>query len=106
MVGPAARLTERVHVRTSEEECLDVHLLDVEFPGDDFPMHPLMAGVETAGMYAQPAPAGLLLQLGQCPRIPPGISERNLPPDILRRFPRRQRIFPAPLGCRGTDNRT
>src|SRR5881392_78243 len=46
MVGPAARLAERVHVRTPEEVCLDVHLLDVEFPGDDFPMHPLMAGLK------------------------------------------------------------
>src|SRR2546421_4906555 len=98
MVGPAARLTERVHVRTPEEECLDVHLLDVEFPGDDFPMHPLMAGVETAGMTAHRDQTGLFLQLGNCLRIPPGIRERDLYPGMLSRVPARPRVCPLHLG--------
>src|SRR5437660_4731089 len=95
MVGPAARLAERVHVRTPEEECLDVHLLDVEFPGDDFPMHPLMAGVETAGMSAHRGQAGLCLELRTCLSIAPGIRQRDLDLALVAGFQAR------PRSCRG-----
>ena len=43
VVGPAARLAERVHVRAAEEVGLHVHLLDVELAGDDPLVHPLVA---------------------------------------------------------------
>src|SRR2546421_8645179 len=100
MVGPAARLTERVHVRTPEEECLDVHLLDVEFPGDDFPMHPLMAGVETAGMTAHRDPAGLFLQLRASPRLPPRNRGGDIHPGQPSRLPATPRIVRRPLWWR------
>ena len=43
VVGPAARLAERVHVGAAEEVGLHVHLLDVELAGDD------PAGAPTGG---------------------------------------------------------
>ena len=46
----AARLAQRVHVGAAEEIGLHIHLLDVEFTGLDLLVHPLVAGVEAAGM--------------------------------------------------------
>ena len=40
VVGPAARLAERVHVGAAEEVGLHVHLLDVELAGDDLACAP------------------------------------------------------------------
>ncbi len=39
MVGPGARLSQRVHVGAAEEIGLHVHLLDVELAGDDALAH-------------------------------------------------------------------
>ena len=59
VVGPAARLAERVHVRAAEEVGLHVHLLDVEFAAPDPLAHPLVARVEAARVAAHRDLAGL-----------------------------------------------
>jgi hypothetical protein len=42
MIGPAARLAMRVHVGTTEEIGLHIHLLDIKFAGQGSLVHPLM----------------------------------------------------------------
>ena len=50
VIGPAACLAQGVHVGAAKKVGLHIHLLDVEFTGLDFVVHPLVAGVETAGV--------------------------------------------------------
>jgi hypothetical protein len=58
VVGPAARLAQRVHVAAAEEVGLHVHLLDVELAGSDLLVDPLVAGVEAPGVAAHGDQAG------------------------------------------------
>ena len=46
VVGPAARLAQRVHVGAAEEVRLHVHLLHLQFAGLDALVDPLVAGIE------------------------------------------------------------
>ena len=62
VVGPATRLSERIHVGTAEEEGLHVHLLNLEFASADFLVHPLVAGVEAPRVAAHRGEPGFLLQ--------------------------------------------
>ena len=83
VVGPAARLAERVHVRAAEEVGLHVHLLDLELAGLDPPVNVLVAGVEAARVADHRDQAGRLLQrgdfLGACKRV----GERDLDLHVL-----------------------
>jgi len=59
VVGPAARLAQRVDVGAAEEVGLHIHLLDVELARRDLLVHLLVAGVEAAGVAAHGHQAGL-----------------------------------------------
>ena len=63
VVGPAARLAERVRVGAPEEVRLHVHLLDVELAGLHTAVDPLVARVEPAGVAAHRDETGALLGL-------------------------------------------
>ena len=62
VVGPDARLAERVDVGAAEEVRLHVHLLDRELAGLDPLVHPLVARVEAARVADHADEAGLLLR--------------------------------------------
>ena len=83
VIGPAARLAERIDVRPAEEIGLHVHLQHLELAREDALVDPLMAGVEAARMARHRDDAGFLLH----PHEPLGVRERvghgNLDHDVL-----------------------
>ena len=83
VVGPAARLAERVHVAAAEEVRLHVHLLDLEFAGDDALVHELVARVEAARVAAHRHAPRRLLRLDDGLRVLPRIGERDLDLHVL-----------------------
>ena len=58
MVGPRARLAERVHVRAPEKIGLHIHLLDRHLARHDAAMNPLVRGIEPARMADHADEAG------------------------------------------------
>ena len=72
MIGPAARLAERVGVGAAEEVGLHVHLQDLQFAGQDAFVDPLMTGIEAARMAGHGDDAGFPLHAHQ----PFGVGER------------------------------
>src|SRR5215210_7062795 len=105
MVSPATGLTERVHVRPAEEECLHVHLLDVEFYRNYFAMHPLMARVESARMAAHRDQPGLLLQVDDRLCIAPGVGERDFDLHMLAGLQASERLLCMHLRRRAKNDR-
>ena len=59
VVGPRARLAERVDVPAAEEVGLHVHLLDVELARGDAAVHPLVARIEAPRVADHRDQAGL-----------------------------------------------
>ena len=80
VVGPAARLAQRVHVRAAEEIGLHVHLLDVELARLDLLVHVLVAGIEAARVADHRDQAGLLLRLDDRLGRPPACRTAGSPP--------------------------
>ena len=78
VVGPAARLAERVHVRAAEEVGLHVHLLDVELAGHDALVHPLVARVEAARVAAHATSPVCFCELGRRPRASVELSASGI----------------------------
>ena len=83
VVGPATCLTQRVHVGAAEEVGLHIHLLDVEFAGLDLLVHPLVAGVEAAGVTHHGHLAGFLLHLQHFFGFCPAVGQRNFHLHVL-----------------------
>ena len=104
VVGPAARLAERIHIGAAEEVGLHVHLLEVEFPGQDFLVHPLMARVETAGVTAHGDKPGLLLQIGHGLRIAQRVRKRDLDLNMLAGLHAGDRLRRMHLGGRAEND--
>ncbi len=82
MVGPAARLAERIRVGATKEIRLHVHLQHLEFAGPDALVDPLMTRIEAPRVPAHgDQPAGALRRhhaLGTGQRI----GDRNLDHDV------------------------
>src|SRR5271165_4426209 len=78
MVGPGARLAERVHVGAAQEVGLHVHLLDMELAGRDLLVDVLVAWIEAARMTDHRDESGLLLHFGDGFSVLETIGERNL----------------------------
>ena len=77
VIGPAAGLTQSVHVGATEEIGLHIHLLNVEFAGLDFVVHILVAGVETAGVTAHRHQTFFFGKLDHFVSVFPAVSQRN-----------------------------
>ncbi len=78
VIGPGARLAERVHVGAAEEIGLHVHLLDMEFAGEDPLVHELVARVEAARVADHGDEAGLLLRRDHRLGVLEAVGERDL----------------------------
>jgi hypothetical protein len=63
VIGPAARLAQRIHVRAAEEVRLHVHLQHLQFAGLDLPVDPLVARIEAARVPGHRHDARFLLHL-------------------------------------------
>jgi len=48
VIGPTARLAERIGIGAPEEIGLHIHLQHFQFPGKDALVNPLMTGIEAA----------------------------------------------------------
>ena len=83
VVGPAARLAERVHVGAAEEVGLHVHLQHLQLAGDDLLVHPLVARVEAARVAGHRDEAGLLLHLDDRLGVRQRVGHRDLDLDVL-----------------------
>ena len=83
MVGPRARLAERVHVGAPEEIGLHVHLLDMEFVGENSLVDELVARVEAAGVADHGDETGLLLRRDNRLGIPQTVGEGDLDLHVL-----------------------
>ena len=83
MVRPAARLSEGIRVRAPEEVRLHIEVLDVELAGQDSLSHPLMAGIEAAGVTTH---GDLAKRPGRCdhrPALLEIVAQRNLHLDVF-----------------------
>ena len=78
VVGPAAGLAERVHVRAAEEVGLHVHLLDGQLARADPAVDPLVRRVEPAGVPDHADQAGLLLHLVDLAARPAQLSASGI----------------------------
>ena len=107
VVGPRARLAERVHVRAAEEVGLHVHLLDVELARPDLPVHPLVAGIEAARVADHRDLARCLLRRADRLGVLAGCRRAGSRP--ARACPPRGRRSPAPRAsasaCTGSPRR-
>ena len=83
MVGPTARLAERVRVGAPEEVRLHVHLLDRVVAGLDPLVHPLMTRIEAAGVAAHRDEAGLLLDRHDRFTVGQVVAQRDLDLHVL-----------------------
>ena len=77
VVGPRARFAQRIGVGAAEEIGLHVHLLDVQFAGNDFVVHPLVAGVEAAGVADHRNQAGFFLYFQHFFGVAPRVGQRD-----------------------------
>ena len=105
VVGPRARLAQRIHVRATEEVGLHVHLLDAELAGPDLPVHPLVARIEPARVPHHRDLAGRLLQPRHRLRVLQGVGERDLDLDVLARLEAGDRLCGVHLRRRAEDDR-
>ena len=101
MVGPTARLAERVRVGAPEEVRLHVHLLDGVVTGPDPLVHPLMARVEAAGVATHRDEAGLLLHRHHRLAVGQVVAQRDLDLDVLAGAHRGDALFGVERGGRG-----
>ncbi len=104
VVGPAARLAQRVGVRAAEKIGLHVHLQETEFSGGDLLVHILVAGVEAAGVAAHRDQAGLLLQRHHFLSALERVGERNFDLDMLAGLQACQRLFGMQLRRRAEND--
>ena len=105
MIGPGARLAERVHVGAAEEIGLHVHLLDMEFTFKDAPAHELMARVEAAGVADHGDEPGLLLHRDDRLGVLQAVGERNLDLHMLAGLEALQRLRGVHLRRRRQNHR-
>ena len=104
MVGPGARLPERVHVGATEEIGLHVHLLDIELARGDLLVDELMARVEAAGVADHGHEPRLLLHRDNGFGVPETVCERDLDLYVLARRKALQRLRRMHLSRRGQDH--
>ena len=100
MIGPRARLAERVHVGAAEEIGLHVHLIDMELAGQNLLVDKLMARVEATGVAAHRDEPGALLHRDDGFRVLQTVGERNLDLHMLAGFHALQRLRGVHLGRR------
>jgi hypothetical protein len=105
VVGPAARLAQRIHVGAAEEVGLHIHLLDVELTRLDLLVHVLVAGVEAAGVAHHGHLAGLLLQRGHGLAVGIDIAQRDFHLHVLARFEAGNGLAGVHLRGRAQDHR-
>ncbi len=105
VVGPRARLAQRVHVRAAEEVGLHVHLLDVELARADLPVHPLVARVEAARVADHRDLAGGLLRRSTRLGVREAVGERDLDLHVLARREAGDRLRGVHLRGRAQDHR-
>src|SRR5688572_18156249 len=77
VVGPAARLAERIHVGAAEEVRLHVHLLDPDLAGQDLLAYPLVRGIEAPRMTTHADEAGFLLYAREFFGVPEVVGDRD-----------------------------
>ena len=104
VVGPAARLAQRVHVAAPKEVGLHIHLLDVERAALHLLVHVLVAGIEAAGMAAHRDPARFFLQRHHGLRILQAVGQRNLDLHMLAGPQARHRLCRMHLRRRAQDD--
>ena len=104
VVGPAAGLAQRVHVGAAEKIGLYIHLLDVELTGLDLVVHPLVAGVETAGVTHHGHQTGFLLYTQNFLAFFVDIAQRNLDLYVLARLQAGQGLAGVHLRGRAQDD--
>ena len=104
MVGPAARLAERVHVGAPEEIGLHVHLLHLEFAGEHALVDPLMARIESSGVAGHRDDAGFLLHLQQALGVRHRVGHRDLDHHVLAGAHALFRLGGVHLRGRGTGS--
>ena len=105
VVGPGARLAERVDVRAAEEVGLHVHLLDRELAGDDPLVHPLVARIEAARVADHRDQARLLLRPRDGLGVGEAVGERDLDLHVLARLRHAIACARVQLRGRGEDHR-
>ncbi len=105
MVGPAARLALQVDVGAAEEIGLHVHLLDVQLAGHDLVVHPLVAGIEPAGVAGHGHHPGLLLHVDDPLRVRDAVGHGDLDLDVLAGLHALHRLLGVHLGGGGQDHR-
>ena len=105
VVGPRARLAERVDVLAAEEIGLHVHLLDVELAGLDLPVHPLVARIEAPGVADHGHLAAGLCSRDHRLGVGPGVGQRDLHLDVLARLQAGDGLLGVHLGRRAQDHR-
>ena len=105
MVGPGARLAERVHIGAAEEIGLNVHLLDMKLAGQNLLMDKLVARIEAAGVAAHRNEPGPLLHRDDGFRVLQIVGERNLDLHMLAGFQTLQRLRGVHLGRRRQNHR-
>jgi hypothetical protein len=104
VIGPAPRLPGGVHVGAAEEVRLHVHLLDGQLAGQDAAAHPLVGGVEPAGMPDHADLAGFLLYPLDLLRVRPAVGDRDLDLHVLARAHRGDGLTGVQLRRRAQDN--
>ena len=83
VIGPAARLAERIHVGAAEEIGLHVHLQHLELAGLDLLVDPLVAGIEAARVAGHGDEARLLLHRDDLLGIREVVRHRDLDLHVL-----------------------
>ena len=105
VVGPAARLAQRVHVAAAEEIGLHIHLLDVELARLDLVVHPLVAGVEAARVAAHRHQAAGFGHAHRFLAIGQHVAQRNLHLHMLAGAQAGQGLAGVHLGGGAEDDR-
>ena len=105
MIRPTPRFAIRVGIGASEEIGLRVHLLNLEFPGDDAVVHPLVRGVEPSHMIHHGNDTGLLLQCNQRLRVREIVRHGNLDHHVLAGSHHPARLLRVDRRRRGQNGR-
>ncbi len=105
VVGPAARLAQRIHVGATEEVSLHVHLQHLQFTGHDLLADPLVAGVEAARVAAHRDEPGALLRFQGLFRILEAVGQRDFHLHMLAGFQALDGLLRMHLRGRGEDHR-
>ena len=105
VVGPAARLSQRIDIAAAKEIGLHIQLLNVELAGLDFLMHPLVAGIEAPGVTGHRDQATALLQRNHLLRTGQRVSQRNLALHMLAGFQAGDGLRRVHLGRCAQDHR-